>query len=202
MLRPLCTLLVLFIATAAFAGKHNEKLNIGDAAPAWKNLPGSVEKPHSLADLKEMPIVVVVFTCNSCPVAVEYEDRIKAFVERHKADVAVVAICVSRAEADNLEKVRARAKDEELSYPYLFDETQQIGRDYGATGTPEFFVLNKDRKIVYMGSLDDSEDAAKAKTDYLESAVVATKAGKSPEVQETYAHGCRIRYARQRKPAK
>jgi peroxiredoxin len=197
--RVLMTLLLATLTTGSFAGEHNAKLSIGDAAPAWAKLPGTDGKHHSLDDLKDKKLVVVVFTCNSCPVAVDYEDRIIEFAKKHAADVAVVAINVNRVPEDSLPKMKEKAKEKNLPYPYLFDESQQIAKEYGANGTPEFFVLTQDRKIAYMGAMDDSADLMAKKVDYLEPAVQAVLAGKKPEVAETYAHGCRIRYARKRR---
>lgn len=199
MLRVSLTFASLLVATSLLAGEHNPKMNIGDAAPAWKNLPGTDDKQHSLDDLKDKKVVVVVFTCNSCPVAVDYEDRIIAFAKKHAEDTAVVAINVNRVPEDRMDKMKERAKTKSFPFTYLFDESQKIARDYGAGGTPEFFVLSPDRKIVYMGAMDDSSDVSAKKVDYLEPAVQAALAGKKPEIAETFANGCRIRYARERK---
>jgi peroxiredoxin len=191
--------LILELATAAATGgEFNSTLGIGDAAPAWSNLPGVDGKRHSLADLKDKRLVLVVFTCKSCPVAVDYEDRISEFARRHAPDVAVVAICVSQAEEDNFEVLKEHAGEKKFPFVYLADPSQKIGRAYGASGTPEFFLLSPDRKVAYMGAMDDHSEPSQVKTRYLEAAVEAALAGKTPEVQETYAHGCRIRYARQR----
>jgi peroxiredoxin len=189
----------VLIASLAQAGQYNTVLNIGDAAPAWKKLPGVDGKEHSLDDLKEKKLVVVVFTCNSCPVAADYEDRIIAFAKKHADDVAVVAINVNKIPADSLAKMKERAEKKKFTFPYLSDESQKIAKDYGATFTPEFFVLGPDRKIVYMGGMDDNSNAKLVKTNYLEPAVEAALAGKKPETQEAVARGCRIRYARERR---
>lgn len=184
------------------AGEYNPVLNIGDKAPAWKDLPGVDGKMHSLADLKDKPVVVVVFTCNSCPYAVDYQDRINALARQHEGDsgkVAVVAINVNLVPADSLAKMKARAKDKGFVFPYLFDETQEIAKAYGATRTPEFFVLNSERKVVYMGAMDDNSTAGKVKKKYVEPAIAAALAGNVPEVKETVAIGCNIRFARRRR---
>jgi peroxiredoxin len=186
------------IASLAHAGKYNNVLNIGDAAPAWKKLPGVDGKEHSLDDLKQKKVVVVVFTCNSCPVAADYEDRILAFAKKYSEQVGVVAINVNKIPEDSLVKMKERAEKKKFSFPYLFDESQQIAKDYGAAFTPEFFVLGPERKIVYMGGMDDNSNAAQVKTNYLEPAVEAALAGKKPETQEAVARGCRIRFARER----
>lgn len=204
MSRSTFLLAVLLIGTAslAFAGKYNQKLSIGDAAPAWEKLPGTDDKEHSLADLKEKEIVVVVFTCNSCPYAVDYQQRINTLAKAHAGQngkVAVVAICVNKVPEDKLPAMKERAEAEGFVYDYLYDETQQIAKDYGANWTPEFFVLNKDRKVVYMGAFDDDADAGAAKLKYVEDAVTATLAGKEFEVKETPAVGCAVRYVKERK---
>ena len=95
--------------------------------------------------------------------------------------------------------MRERAEAKGFDFPYLIDETQQIGRDFGANFTPEFFVLDKDRKIAYMGGMDDSSLADMVKKKFLEPAVEAVLAGKTPETAEEPAIGCRIRYERQRR---
>jgi thiol-disulfide isomerase/thioredoxin len=101
-------------ATAAPAGQFNSALSIGDEAPAWVDLPGTDGKKHSLADLREKDVVVVVFTCNSCPAAEAYEDRIIALAKKHcgSADrVALVAINVNTIPDDRLDKMTERAKE-------------------------------------------------------------------------------------------
>ena len=196
-------LLALFTASPAAAGEYNPVLDIGDAAPAWKELPGVDDTKHSLADLKDHDVVVVVFTCNSCPYAVEAEDRTIALAKAYAKDkVAVVAINVNKVEADLLPARKAKAKAKSFPYAYLFDESQQIAKDYGASYTPEFFVLNKKREVVYMGSFDDSPDGSAVKTRFVANAIDATLAGKMPEVKETVAIGCRVRYENTRRRRK
>lgn len=184
------------------AGEFNEVLSIGDAAPAWEKLPGSDGKEHSLKDLADKPVVVVIFTCASCPFAVSYEERINELVKTRggpDGKVAVVPICVNNVAGDDLEALTKRAKDKNFSFVYLHDKSQKIARDFGANFTPEFFVLNKDRKVTYMGAMDDNTDPAKVKERYLDTAVEAALAGETPLKQEVIARGCRIRYARERK---
>ncbi|MBS0204176.1 MAG: thioredoxin family protein [Planctomycetes bacterium] len=184
------------------AGEFNEVLNIGDAAPAWTELPGTDGKKHSLSDYKDRDVVVLIFTCASCPTAVDYEDRIIDLARRYggeKGKVAVVAVCVNRVKGDTLPDLTERAKQREFPFDYLYDESQQIARNYGAIFTPECYVLNRDRKLVYMGALDDRSDAAKVQKKFVEEAIAASLNGQAPAVQETIARGCRVRYARERK---
>lgn len=196
----LCCCLI-FTASIAFAGEYNEVLNIGDPAPAWNDLPGVDGQPHSLADFSEKDFVVVVFTCNSCPIAVDYEDRIIALAKKYVgpgSKVGFVAINVNTIPEDRLDKMRERAESKGFPFPYLYDESQQIARDYGAGTTPEFFVLDRQRKIAYMGGLDNNSYPDMVTETYLEPALATLLAGKSPELTETVPRGCRIRYKRQR----
>jgi peroxiredoxin len=189
-------------ATPALAGKYNSVLNVGDPAPAWENLEGVDGKRHSLVDLADKDVVVVVFTCNSCPVATDYEDRILAFSKKFSgpdSSVGLVAINVNTVTEDRLPKMRERAEAKGFDFQYLYDETQKIGRAYGAAFTPEFFVLGKDRKVVYMGGMDDSSVPSMVKRNYLVPAVEAALAGHRPEVAEAPAIGCRVRYQRERR---
>ena len=201
MLRCLLLVLPLAIAAAfAHAGEFNPKLTIGAPAPAWKNLPGADDKQHSLADLKDARLVLVVFTCNSCDVAASYEDRIIAFAKKHKPNVAVVAINVSTKPADALPLMQDRAKEKKFPFQYLFDKSQEIGKSYGANFTPEFFLLDANRKIAYMGAFDDNGNADKVKQNFIEQAVEATLKGGTTATTETAPRGCRIRYPRTRRP--
>jgi peroxiredoxin len=193
--------ITLFLAGPVGAGEFNKKLNVGDSAPVWKDLPGTDGKKHSFEDHKNKDVVVVVFTCNSCPIALDYEDRVIAFGKKHSgpdAKVALVAINVNTIPDDRLDKMKIRAERKKYNFPYLYDETQKIAKDFGATYTPEFFVLNKDRKVVYMGALDDKNNESDAKTQFLEPAVSAALKGAKPEKGETLARGCMIRWKKER----
>ena len=182
------------------AGEFNPVLNVGDQAPAWDKLPGVDDKTHALDDLRDEDIVVVVFTCNSCPYAVDVEDRLVALAKTYaEKKFALVAINVNKVESDALPAMKKRAEEKGFAFPYLYDETQQIARDYGATRTPEFFVLNKNRQIVYMGSLDDSPDGKQVSKKYVEAAIEATFKNEKPEVAETIAVGCGVRFERKRR---
>lgn len=188
-------LLGLALVTSAQAGEFNKKLSIGDSAPTWENLEGVDGKMHSLSNLKDKDVVVMVITCNHCPVAVAYEDRLINFTKKFASPdskVAVVAVNVNNLEADKLPAMKERAKEKGFNFPYLYDASQKVGRAYGASVTPEFFVLNKERKIVYMGAMDDAQ--SNPKTNYLEQAVEATLKGSKPEKTETRARGCSVKY--------
>ena len=181
-------------ATSAPAGKFNKTLSIGDAAPAWENLDGTDGKKHSFSEFKDKELLVVVFTCNSCPVAEAYESRILEFAKANP-NVGLVAMNVNTAKADALPAMKERAEKKKFTFPYLFDPSQEIARKYGAKYTPEFFVLNKDRKVVYMGAMDDKSPPGEAKAKHLEAAIKAAADGRKPETAETSAaSGCGIKF--------
>ena len=193
------------MALCAIGGEFNPDRNIGDAAPAWLDLLGTDGKKHSLGDLREKDIVVVAFTCNSCPYAIDYQERIKALSEKYSAvdsKVAVVAINVNATPADTLEKMRERAEEEKFNFAYLFDESQQIAKEFGAGRTPEFFVLSRERKIIYMGAFDDNTKPYEVKKHYVEDAIQAGLKGEKVAIAETAPVGCAIRWAKERKRIK
>ena len=202
-MRNLSLLSVLLVGlcgvAAVSAGEFNDVLSIGDAAPAWVDLPGVDNKSHSLAELQDKELVVVVFTCNSCEVSNDYEERINAFAKRNSEKLAVVAINVNTVAADKFPKMQERAKEKKYQFPYLYDESQKIGKAYGAAFTPQFFLLNRDRKVVYMGGMDDNSDPEIVKHHYLQDAVDAVLKGEKPTTAETVSIGCRVRYVSERR---
>ncbi|TWT43586.1 thiol-disulfide oxidoreductase [Thalassoglobus neptunius] len=189
------------IESQVTAGEFNEVKSYLDPAPEWEALPNASGESLTFSDFKDADVLVVAFTCNSCPYAVDYEDRLIHLTDHYKAsdkNVQVVAINVNLVEADQLDAMKVRAKEKSFSFPYLFDETQQIARAYGASRTPEFFVLNKDRKIVYMGAFDDDTNAEQASKHYVNNAIEAALKGDRPEVVETVPIGCSIRFLSER----
>lgn len=191
-------LLVVLLASTAVAGKFNKVLSIGDTAPSLANIVGTDDKQHSLADYKDAKAIVVVFTCNHCPVAQQYEQRLVELQRDYKdKNVQVIAICVNGGDEDNLAHMKKRAEEREFNFPYLSDPTQAAGKLYGAQKTPEVVVLDGKRKVVYMGAIDDSWMAAdEVRKPYVRNALDAVLSGKSPDVQEARATGCGIEYAR------
>jgi peroxiredoxin len=186
----LASVAVLF-AVPSIAGE----LKVGAAAPDFKNLVGVDGQKHSLADYKDAKLVVVAFICNHCPVAQAYEDRLIALQKQYEPKgVQFVAVNVNNIPADRLDEMKKRAKDKGFNFPYLYDSTQKIGHDFGAAVTPHVFVLDKDRKVAYVGAVDDNMQADKAKKHYLDDALEALLAGKEPPKAQTKAFGCGIKY--------
>jgi peroxiredoxin len=172
-------------------------VKVGDKAPDFnlKNIDG---KMLGLKDLKKEKGVIVLFTCNHCPYAVMYEDRIIALHKKYAPlGYPVVAINPNDPElqpADSFEKMIERAKEKKFSFAYLFDEGQKVYPAYGATRTPHVFLLDKNRVVRYIGAIDDNaQDATAVKTKYLEDAIAALEAGKKPNPNFTKAVGCSIK---------
>jgi len=191
--------LVCLVAVTAFAGKFNKVISVGDKAPDFSGLPAvqnGEDTSLSLADLKEN-IVVVAFLANHCPVVKAYEDRLIEFTNAYKdKGVRVVGISVSNPNQtqDKIPGIKEYTKEHKSNYVYGYDETQAVGKAYGATNTPQFFVLDKDRKIQYTGTLDDNQTETKVQKTYLKDAVDALLSGKTPETSETQPQGCGISY--------
>ncbi|WP_138433152.1 thioredoxin family protein [Winogradskyella algicola] len=173
---------------------------IGDVATDFslENIDG---KMVSLSDFKDAKGFIVVFTCNTCPYAVAYEDRVEALNKKYASKgYPVIAIMPNNTDVkpgDNMEAMKARAKAKGFTFPYLMDKGQKIYPQYGATKTPHVYLLEKTKKgniVKYIGAIDDNyKDASAVKTKYVENAVDALLQGKEIEVKETRAIGCTIK---------
>jgi peroxiredoxin len=182
------------ISGASLAGKFNRALDIGDPAPAWSDLEGVDGRRRALADFADAKLLVLVFTCNHCPVATANQDRLIA-LQKQFADrgVQLVAICSNPGEVDDLPAMKERAKAAAFNFPYLRDADQAAAQAYGATKTPTALVLDGDRKVRYMGAIDDNwQSAADVERDYLRDAVEALLAGRTVPISETRPIGCEI----------
>jgi peroxiredoxin len=184
------TVLALLVSSQAYA-----TVNLGDAAPHWARLAGVDGRDHSLAEYRAAKAIVLVFTCNHCPVAKAYEERLIQLQKDYQAKgVQIVAINVNNIDADRLDKMKQRAKDRGFNFPYLYDSSQASGRAYGATVTPHAFLLDAQRKIAYIGAIDDSQNPAHVKTRFVRDALDALLAGQTPSKAQSEAFGCGIQY--------
>jgi len=187
------------VALPAFAGKYNRAITVGQKAPDFSGLPAvynGQDTSLSLADIKE-DVVVVVFLANHCPVVQAYEDRLIDLTGDYKdKNVKVVGICVNDLDSDRIPAIKTYMKDHKSNYIYGYDESQKAGREYGATNTPQWFVLDKERKIRYTGVLDDNQTESKVTKTYVRDAIDALLKGESPQVEETRPQGCGVKYKR------
>ncbi len=195
MIRASTCLLAFALLTSVACVGRADIARVGEKAPDWARIVGIDDQQHSLADYGKAKAIVLVFTCNHCPVAKAYEDRLVALQKDYKErGVQLIAVNVNNMAADRLEPMKERAKDKKFNFPYLYDSSQKIGLDYGATKTPEVFLLDQQRKVAYHGAIDDSQNPDKVKTQHLRDALDAVLAGKKPPKTEASAFGCGIKY--------
>lgn len=209
MVGMLAVLSVSLLAQAALvqAAVEHPVLAPGSDAPGF-TLPGVDGKMHSLSDYSASPVLVVVFTCNHCPIAQVYEQRITQLVADYRGrGVAVVAIQPNAPEAlrideldcsdtsDTLEEMKIRASYKHLEYPYLYDgETQQTARAYGPQATPHVFVFDAQRKLRYEGRMDDNFRVERVKSQDASAAIDALLAGHEVTVKHTGVFGCSTKW--------
>ena len=156
----------------------------------------------ALADFKSQKGLIVVFTCNHCPFAKAYEDRVLALDKKYAAAgfpvLAINSNDVTTYEEDSFDNMKTRAKEKGYSFPYLFDETQAVAKTFGATRTPHVYVLKNEGgkfTVQYIGTIDDNaQDAAGVTKRYVEDAVNNLSAGKPVVTTTTKAVGCAIRW--------
>lgn len=173
---------------------------IGDYATDF-SLPDINGKRVSLADFRDAKGYLVIFTCNTCPYAIAYEDRIIALDKKYKTKgVPVIAINPNDPDlqpADDVQHMKRRAKEKGFTFPYLIDEKQEIFPQYGATKTPHVYLLEKTEQgnvVRYIGTIDDNySDASSVKTKYVENAIDAMLSGGEIPLTTTRAIGCSIK---------
>jgi peroxiredoxin len=190
------SILSAVISLSAFTVFHSG-YHIGDKATDFKlkNVDG---KMVSLSDYKDVKGYIVTFTCNHCPYAVMYEDRLIDLHNKYAPKgYPVVAINPNDPAAnaeDGYEEMQVRAEEKGFPFAYLFDDGQKIYPVYGATKTPHVFLLDADRTVKYIGAIDDSpRDADAVEVKYLEDAIASLEAGKNPDPATTKAIGCSIK---------
>lgn len=192
----------VFALITAFTLKPTDDFGykVGDIATDFK-LKNVDDNMVSMSDFKDAKGFVVIFTCNTCPYSVAYEDRIIALDKKYKSKgYPVIAINPNDPAAspdDSFADMKVRAKEKGFTFPYLFDEGQKIYPQYGATRTPHVYILKKEKKklkVAYIGAIDDnSRNADNVTKRYAEDAIDALLAGKSPSEDYTRAIGCTIK---------
>lgn len=179
------------------SNKMADGLEVGDKAPNFnlKNHDGTM---ISLADYAGKKGTIVTFTCNHCPYAVMYEDRLNDLHSKYASQgYPVLAINPNDPEvkpADSFEKMGERVKEKGFEFAYLFDDGQKVYPQYGATKTPHIFLLDSEHTVKYIGAIDDNpQDASGVKKKFLEDAIAALEAGNDPDPNFTKAIGCSIK---------
>ncbi|MDX1569811.1 MAG: redoxin family protein [Xanthomonadales bacterium] len=198
-------ILLLLWAPLALAGQYNAVISPGDPMPTFVDLPATDGTTLSSDDL-DAEVVVLVSLANHCPWVKGMDgDLVKLVDELDGKDVRVVGFAVNHREDDRLPAMREHGERVGYNFTYVFDESQELGRQLGATRTPEYFVFDENRKLVYSGLLYNSP--AKMNADgsirhingdpsefYVRDAVLATLAGEPVDPAETRAHGCSVKY--------
>lgn len=194
------TTLLNFILAAFLSIPLMAQLSPGDEAPGFKlkNIDG---KMISLDDFAAEKGVILIFTCNHCPYAVAYEDRIIDLNDKYAPKgYPVVAINPNDPAVvpeDSFEKMQERANEKGFDFPYLFDEGQKVFPQYGATRTPHIFLIQNEGKksiVRYIGAIDDNyKDASAVEEKFLENAIAAIEKGETPDPATTKAIGCTIK---------
>lgn len=184
-------------------------LEIGQTAPGF-DLPGIDDRKYTVNDFSQYPLLVVIFTCNHCPTAQAYEDRIIDLVKNYRPKgVGFVAIMPNNITAlslselgytdmgDDLPDMKIRARDKGYNFPYLFDGAdQQVSLKYGPVATPHVFVFDKDRKLRYSGRIDDTENPyISPNQEDLKGALDALLSNKPVPVAQTKTFGCSVKWA-------
>lgn len=176
-----------------------DMLKIGSSAPGF-NLPAVDGKSYSLDSFKDKKLLIIAFTCNHCPYVQAYEDRIKQIQTDYKEQLQIAAINSNEDEnypEDSFEEMKKRSALKQFNFPYLRDETQVVAKAYGSTHTPEIFLFDENRKMVFHGKIDDNwQDEKNVKTKYLRNAIEEILAGKKISVPETFTIGCTIKWKR------
>jgi len=197
----------LFLAVTTLGQTTHPILAVGSAAPDF-SLPGVDGKIHKLSDYAASAVLVVVFTCNHCPIAQMYEQRIQQLQQDYGSrDVAVVGIQPNDPKAirideldssdisDSLDEMKIRVEYKQLHYPYLYDgETQAVTRAYGPQATPHVFVFDKDRKLRYEGRFDNNYRKELVNTRDARNAIDAILANREVPVKHTGVFGCSTKW--------
>ena len=201
--------LLSFTYLPATPAQDHPTLAIGAKAPDFK-LPGTDGKTYTLASFSKAKILVIVFTCNHCPTAQAYEERIIQLTKDYSnKGVAVVAIMPNDSKAvrldelgysdmgDSFEEMKLRSKQMKYNFPYLYDgKTQKVSEAYGPVATPHIFIFNKERKLCYQGRIDDTEKPTKTPASLdARIALDALLSNKEVPVQKTKVFGCSIKWA-------
>lgn len=170
---------------------------LGTEAPQF-DLPGVDGQSHSLDSYGDAEALVLVQSCNHCPYVQAWEDRLSA-IARDYADRGVRVVAVSSNDAerypeDSFDEMRSRAAAQGFAFDYLYDEPQAVASALGAERTPEVFLYDRDRRLVYHGAIDDSRDETAVSQHYLRDALDAVLSGEEPAVMETPPVGCTVKW--------
>jgi peroxiredoxin len=172
-------------------------LALAQQAPTFA-LPGVDGREHTLESYGDAGVLVLIQSCNHCPYVLAWEGRMKA-IQADYADRGVTLVAVNSNDAnykpaDSFDEMIKHAASEDFNFDYLHDEDQALAKALGSERTPEVFVFDRDRKLVYHGAIDDNRDDTEVGTPYLRDALDALLAGQEPPVAETPPVGCSVKW--------
>ena len=171
---------------------------LGSSATGF-SLPGTDGNTYALEDFDDAQVLVVMFICNHCPYVKAVLDRLielgNTWEDDQVAFVAISANDAGRYPEDSFENMAELADEKDFPFPYLYDESQQVARAYGAECTPDFFVYDADRTLAYAGRLDDNwKEPEKVEKRELYDAIVALLNGERPDEEQHPSMGCSIKW--------
>ena len=171
-------------------------VKLGTVAPYF-NLPDTLGKNVSIEDF-DSELLIIVFTCNHCPYAKAVEERLIKLGKEYKNDVDFVLISSNDSEnypEDSPKKMAERHTEKGYPFPYLYDETQEVAKAYGAVCTPDIFLYNEDRKLEYRGRIDDNwQNPEQVEREELKMAIEAVLNGKTIDFEQKPSMGCNIKW--------
>ena len=173
-------------------------LQLGEQAPGFK-LPATDGKTYQLSDFNDADVLVIFFTCNHCPYVIGSDEVTRRTVEKLAPKgvkfVGINSNSKNTYTEDDFEHMVSRMKQHKFPWLYLYDESQEIAKAYGALRTPHFYVFDKDRRLIYTGrGVDNPRDASKIMVNDLERALEEHLAGKSVSVPLTNPIGCNVKW--------
>ena len=172
-------------------------MSVIESAPAF-DLPGVDGRNHTTDEYADATILVLVQSCNHCPYVLAWEGRIDAlareYADRGARFVAVNSNDAEAYPADSFDAMVEHAREAGYSFDYLYDASQEVARALGSERTPEAFVFDADRRLVYHGAVDDNREDADVTTNYLRDALEAALAGQTPPVADTPPVGCTVKW--------
>jgi len=206
---------VLLVAGLGRSAEKGGTLDIGKKAPDF-NLHGVDGRRYTLGDFSRADVLVIIFTCNHCPTAQAYEERMKKLAADYRGKgIALVAISPNDPQAvrldelgysdmsDSFEEMKIRAEDMNYNFPYLYDgDEQKVSRAYGPQRTPHVFIFDKRRALRYEGRIDDSEKPERVRVRDARRAIDALLAGRNVPQAKTRTIGCSIKWSGKRESAK
>ena len=176
----------------------DNKLKINSLLPEF-HLPGTDGNMYSSDSLSNKEILIVIFSCNHCPYVQAYEQRIielqNEFNENSVQFIAISSNDASKYPEDSFDEMKKRAESKNFNFPYLYDQSQEIAKVFGATHTPQVFLFNSEKKLKYEGKIDDNwQEPELVNSRYLRDAILEVLDRKDVSVPETFSIGCTIKW--------